>query len=47
MNKAKELYTSKYPANPSNIHRWMIEADNLFDEYARRIGFNRGARVRW
>ena len=47
MNKAKELYTSKYPVNPSNIHRWMIEVDNLFDEYARRIGFNRGARVRW
>jgi hypothetical protein len=47
MNKARELYSSKYPVNPSNIYRWMMEVDNFFDEYARRIGFNRGARVKW
>jgi geranylgeranyl reductase family protein len=47
MNKVEGLYKEDYPRNPDEIKRWVSRVEELFDEYARLIGFNRGARVKW
>jgi len=47
MNKVEGLYKEDYPRNPDEIKRWVSRVEDLFDEYARLIGFNRGARVKW
>jgi geranylgeranyl reductase family protein len=47
MNKARELYTSKYPKSPSEIYTWMKSVDALYSEFAERIGFERGSLVKW
>lgn len=47
MGRASELYGAKYPEDPRGLPRWVSEAESLFDEYARLIGFERGQRVKW
>lgn len=47
MNKARELYTTKYPEKPDGIYSWMKQVEDLFNEYATRIGFDIGSLVKW
>ena len=47
MNKARELYTTRYPRSPREVHKWMADVEKLFDEYARVIGYTRGNLVKW
>jgi len=46
MRKASELYLEKYPQSPTELPRWMLMAEGLFEEYRQIIGFDRGERVR-
>ena len=47
MNKVTTLYRDEYPRSPEGIRSWASRVEELFDEYARLIGFNRGPRVKW
>jgi geranylgeranyl reductase family protein len=47
MNKARELYTQRYPRKPEDIFVWRTMVDQMFTEYIQRIGFIRGSLVKW
>ena len=47
MNKARELYTTRYPEKPEDLTKWMTSVEQLLLEYTRKIGFSRGSIVKW
>jgi geranylgeranyl reductase family protein len=47
MKKAQSLYSEQYPSKPSELRKWLITANSLFDEYVQIIGYNRGKVVKW
>ncbi|MEM1705250.1 MAG: NAD(P)/FAD-dependent oxidoreductase [Thermosphaera sp.] len=47
MNQLTKLHSEEYPKSPVELPRWIARVENLIEEYARTIGFNRGQKVKW
>lgn len=47
MSRARGLYTSMYPRKPSDIYKWIMQVEKLFDSYVNAIGYDRGSLVKW
>lgn len=47
MKKATELHLDKYPSKPADLKKWVATVEELFEEYRRTIGFDKGEKVKW
>jgi digeranylgeranylglycerophospholipid reductase len=47
MNRLMSLHSTEYPKSPEELPKWMSLVENIVEEYARTIGFDRGQKVKW
>jgi geranylgeranyl reductase family protein len=47
MNRLMSLHSTEYPESPEELPKWMSLVENIVEEYARTIGFDRGRKVKW
>ncbi len=47
MEEAKKMYLEKYPHTPKDFKKWIKEAEKLFDDFRKIIGYDPGPKVPW
>ncbi|OYT37783.1 MAG: geranylgeranyl reductase [Desulfurococcales archaeon ex4484_58] len=47
MDLVKKLYLDNYPDKPSELAKWIVEVERIYDKYRSIIGYDPGERVKW